>query len=111
MICIFEDAMQKMKLKYFLLGGVVLGPILAVLFLSLRSAGGRPNADYVVIENAAKDIRCPDGATLVYEPWGESGRMAKCQMAHGALIAAEHGKIVFKREYSMGKLISEEKVQ
>jgi hypothetical protein len=101
--------MQNLKLKYFLLGGVLLGPIIAFAFLSLRSAAGSPDSDYVLIEKAAKDVRCPDGATMVYEPWGESGRMAKCQLAHGALIAAEHGKIIFKREYAMGKLISEEK--
>lgn len=101
--------MQKLKLKYFLLGGVLFGPVLAFAFWALRSVGCNPDADYVVIEKATKDVRCPDGATMVYEPWGESGRMAKCQLAHGALIAAEHGKIVVKREYSMGKLVSEEK--
>lgn len=102
--------MQKIKLKFFLLGGVTLGPILTLLFLSMRSINRHPDADYLVLENAAKEIRCADGASLVYEPWGESGRMVKCQIVHGALVAAEHGRIIFKREYLMGKLIREEKV-
>jgi hypothetical protein len=103
--------MQKLKLKYFFLGGILVGPILAFLLLSLRSVGEKPDADYVAIEKATKGVRCPDGATMVYGPWGESGRMAKCQLSHGEFIAAEYGKIVFKGEYSMGKLISEEKTR
>jgi hypothetical protein len=103
--------MQKLKVKYFFLGGILLGPVLALLLLSLRSVGDRPDEDYLAVEKATKGVRCPDGAAMVYEPWGESGRMAKCQLAHGTFIAAEHGHIVVKGEYSMGKLINEEKAR
>lgn len=103
--------MQKLKVKYFFLGGILLGPILAFLLLSLRSVGDRPDEDYLAVEKATKDVRCPDGAVMAYEPWGKSGRMAKCQLAHGKFIAAEHGHIVVRGEYSMGKLVNEEKAR
>ena len=101
--------MKKIKVKYFLIGGILFGPVLALLILTFRSVGDRPDEDYWAVEKATKGISCPAGAAMVYEPWGESGRMAKCQLAHGTFIAAEHGHIVVKGEYYMGKLIKEEK--
>jgi hypothetical protein len=108
---ILGASMRKIKVKYFLLGGVTVAPILAILLLSFRGVFDGPDVDYLVIENATKDVRCPDGATMEYGPWGKSGRMAKCQIAHGAFIASEHGHIVVKSEYIMGMPVSEEKVR
>lgn len=99
--------MKTLKFKYFMLGGVLSGPLIAILLLSLRGLVDKPDADYMAIENAAKSVSCPDGAAMVYAPWGESGWMGKCQLAHGPFIAAERGRIVIKSEYSMGKLINE----
>lgn len=103
--------MTKLKIKYFLLGGVLVGPVFSILLLSCRGVLDKPNEDYMAIENATKGVHCPDGATMEYGPWGESGRMAKCQIAHGAFIAAEHGHIVIQSEYAMGKLIGEKKAK
>jgi len=103
--------MIKIKIKYFVLGGVLFGPIFSILLLSFRGVLGKPDQNYMAIENATKGVHCPDGATMEYGPWGESGRMAKCQIAHGVFIAAEHGHVVVQREYAMGKLIDGKKTQ
>jgi hypothetical protein len=97
--------MMEPSVKGFVFGAVVGGLLVALLLLSLRNVGNPQNSNYTAVENAAKGIRCPDGAVLVYAPWGESGWMAKCQLAHGPFVAAEHGRIAAQGEFLMGKPI------
>ena len=101
--------MTKLKVKYFLLGAILVGTLLLVLIPSLSGIGSKPSPNYLVIEKAAREIRCPEGAVMEYGPWGQSGWMAKCQLAHGPFVAAENGHVVVKGEYSMGKSIGETK--
>ncbi|OGB21858.1 MAG: hypothetical protein A3I66_10295 [Burkholderiales bacterium RIFCSPLOWO2_02_FULL_57_36] len=102
--------MTKLKIKYFLLGAIIAGPLLFILLMSLRGIGDKPSLDYMAVEAAAKGIHCPDGAAWEYGNWGESGWVVACKLNHGPYIAAEHGHVVIKSEYSMGKLIGETKV-
>lgn len=100
--------MMKLKITYFLLGAIIIAPILAILLMSFRGIGEKPNSNYLAVEAAAKEIHCPDGAIIEYGPWGESGWMAKCQLAHGPFVAAEHGHIVVRSKYEMGKLVNDQ---
>jgi hypothetical protein len=95
--------MMKSSTKNFLSGAAAGGLFVALLLLGLRTFGDHQNPNYTAIENATKGIRCPDGAILEYSPWGKSGWMAKCKLAHGPFVAAEHGRIAAQGQFLMGK--------
>ena len=97
--------MMQIKIKFFLLGAVVLGPIFLIFLLPIRDASDKPNVDYFVVQKESKGIHCADGAIKEYDRWGKSGWMVSCKLAHGPLIAAENGHVVVRSEYVMGKVV------
>lgn len=98
---------MSIKVQFFLIGFVVATAIAFVAWTAVYSGKSERSADYVAVETASRDIQCPDGATLEFARWGESGWLVKCQLNHGPFVAAEHGHVVLRNEYSMGKLVSE----
>jgi hypothetical protein len=103
------SVVMRSKIKYFLFGCIVTAAMVFIAWMAADRGKGEPSADYLAVEAASRDIHCPDGATLEYTRWGQSGWLVKCQLNHGPFVAAEHGRIVVRNEYVMGKLVAERK--
>jgi antitoxin component YwqK of YwqJK toxin-antitoxin module len=83
--------------------------ILIKLTLPLCVACSEPDmSNYEVLKT--KEIRCPDGARVEYQPWGPNGLMAACKLDHGPFLAAEKGRLVLEAEYYMGQKIGKIKL-
>lgn len=63
------------------------------------------NANYELL--ASKNIQCPAGSELRYEPWGESGLEAICLMRQGPVVIAEYGHIQIEGQNDRGKQVGE----
>ncbi|WP_265655567.1 toxin-antitoxin system YwqK family antitoxin [Verminephrobacter aporrectodeae] len=62
-------------------------------------------SDYELL--VGKNIQCPDGFHLVYEPWGENSLGALCLLEHGPQAIAEDGHIRMEGQNAMGKAVGE----
>jgi hypothetical protein len=72
-------------------------------FLAACSDSNMSNSDYDALKT--RELHCPDGAKVEYQPWGPNGLMAICKLDHGPFIAAENGRVVLEGENRMGQHI------
>lgn len=101
--------MANPKLASCIVGAILGAAIAAPLILYLPRTDEQRDADYIAVEEAARELRCPDGAKLEYRRWGKAGWMASCRLAHSPFVAAEHGRVVVRQEYFMGKEVGQTK--
>jgi hypothetical protein len=74
--------------------------LIIAFFLAACSESNTSNYDAV---KTRKPLRCPDGAKVEYQPWGQNGLMAICKLNHGPFIAAENGHVALEGENRMGQ--------
>ena len=81
--------------------------ILLLPVVSLIAACGQNvSRDYEVL--AERNLECPDGAKVEYQPWGgkPTGMIAICKMDHGPYAISQNGVIIAEGENRMGKALN-----
>lgn len=77
--------------------------IVGLLAMTVSCSG--PDANYEAL--AKKNIQCPEGSHLEYQPWGKSGLEAVCLQRHGPIVIAEYGRIQIEGQYADDKQVGE----